>query len=295
MFVDLSHDQQMLKDGYIVFPFLDESEVSSFRQLYHKWHPKHPTEFFKSYFDSRIEYKTEVEETIISTFNHKMQAIFTNYDAFGGMFVVKPPTKEGHIPPHQDWSFVDERKHWSINMWCALEDVNHKNGSIRVLKGSHQFYETIRGVNTPDPYREHWELVETYMESIPMKAGEAIFFFHGLLHGSDPNTQQEPRISLGLTLTPKTSNLSLHIMDSDKKEMLRYPTNPEFYIDYAAKRGQQPNIDGTPSSHQFSPISENDLIHKIEAIQAITPKKNSTSENLYRSWTKKLKDLFTKK
>ncbi len=67
-------------------------------------------------------------------------------------------------------------------MWCPLEDVNDENGNLMVLKGSHQFNRTIRGVGTPDVYRDHWKLIKQNMRSIPMKAGEAIFFFHGLIH-----------------------------------------------------------------------------------------------------------------
>lgn len=296
MLVDPAHDQQLLKEGYIVFPFLDKAEIIAFRELYKKWHPEHPKEFFKSYFDSRMDYKAEIEEKVLALFEKKMNNFFENYNAFGGMFVVKPATKEGHIPPHQDWSFVNEKKDWSINMWCALEDVDHRNGSIRVLRGSHQFYETIRGINTPDVYREHWELIEKNMESISMKAGEAIFFFHGLLHGSDPNTNQEPRLSLGLTLTPKNKNLSLHILNKETKQLKSYSTTPKFYIDYASKRGAEPEIPATPVSFDFSPIPENKLIEKIKAVRGVdlflNEKKVSEDLTEKENWMKRLKGFF---
>jgi len=114
MFYDPVLDREMVKYGYIVLPFLDENDITSFKSLYKKWHPKSPDEFYKSYFDTRIEYKEEVEKSIISIFEQKMATIFKNYDAFGGLFVVKPPTDKGHLPPHQDWSFVNEKEKWRL-------------------------------------------------------------------------------------------------------------------------------------------------------------------------------------
>lgn len=264
MFFDPEVDRKMVRDGFLVLPFLDKEEIASFRDLYKKWHPQDPTAFYKSYFDPRMEYKMEVENKIKTLFEQKMNSIFRDYNAFGGLFVVKPPTQEGHLPPHQDWSFVDERKDWSINMWCPLEDVNDENGNIVVLKGSHQFNRTIRGVGTPDVYRDHWKLIEKNMESVPMKAGEAIFFFHGLLHGSTLNTTPESRISLGLTLTPKNAEHHFHYMKDGVLE--RFVTSPDFYIEYASKRGARPEGESEIDPFTFDPLSAERLKDQIREV-----------------------------
>ena len=295
MFFDPEMDKKMVRDGFLVLPFIDEKEIAQFRELYSKWHPEHPKAFYKSYFDPRMEYKLEVENKIIEVFEDKLKSIFRNYNAFGGLFVVKPPTQEGHLPPHQDWSFVDERKNWSINMWCPLEDVNDENGNIVVLKGSHQFNRTIRGVGTPDVYRDHWELIEKNMDSIPMKAGEAIFFFHGLLHGSTLNTTNESRISLGLTLTPKDAEHHFHYMNDDKLE--RFVTNPDFYIDYASKRGARPEGESTVEDFTFDPLVESKLVEQIRStsgkVQHTESTQNSTKHER-KNWFGKLKKSILK-
>lgn len=262
MFFDSEMDKQMVRDGYLVLPFLDKDELLTFKDLYDKWHPEHPNAFYKSYFDPRMDYKQEVEQKIIDAFVKKMSGVFRNYNAFGGLFVVKPPTQQGHLPPHQDWSFVDERKYWSINMWCPLEDVNDTNGNILVLKGSHQFNRTIRGVGTPDVYRDYWKLIERNMKSIPMKAGEAIFFFHGLLHGSTLNTTDKSRVSIGLTLTPKDAPHYFHFKENDRLE--RFETTPDFYIEYAAKRGGRPDGKSEFDSFQFEGLSREHLVEQIK-------------------------------
>ncbi len=293
MFFDPEMDKRMVRDGFLVLSFLNREEIDTFRELYKKWHPEEPKAFYKSYFDPRMEYKLEVENKIKTIFAEKMNTIFRNYNAFGGLFVVKPPSQEGHLPPHQDWSFVDERKDWSINMWCPLEDVNDENGNIVVLKGSHQFNRTIRGVGTPDVYRDHWKLIETNMESIPMKAGEAIFFFHGLLHGSTLNTTPKSRVSLGLTLTPKNTEHFFHYMSEDKLE--RFTTDPSFYIHYASKRGARPEGKSVEEDFTFAPLSEDRLKGQISSVYGevkVPDSSNSVEINpkeSHTSWFQKIK------
>ena len=136
---------ELIKNGYLTLPVLNQTELSYFKQLYKKWHPNPPFEFYKSYFSDNIEYKTEVENAIISRCKDAISNHFIEdaYKLFGAMFVVKPPNDMGHIPPHQDWSFVDETQHWSLNMWLPLQDVNERNGTLRFIKGSHLFRNTI--------------------------------------------------------------------------------------------------------------------------------------------------------
>jgi hypothetical protein len=299
LFFDSELDRKMVKDGYLILPFLNQEEVEFFKRLYKKWHPKDPDEFYKSYFDARIEYKKEVEDSITEIFDRKMKSVFKNYNAFGGLFVVKPPTEKGHLPPHQDWSFVDEKIDWSINMWCPLENVDDNNGNLVVLKGSHQFYETIRGSGTPDIYREHSALIKKNMLSLPMKAGEAIFFFHGLIHGSTHNHTDKSRVCLGLTLTPKDANLRYYYMDKSKSEntLEQFDTTPDFYINYAADRAFKPNIEGVSIQFNFSKLKEKDLYKKIKSVMGEDTKaldNNSSSSNINVNWWQKIKYSFLK-
>ncbi|MFT5860232.1 MAG: hypothetical protein ACI865_002340 [Flavobacteriaceae bacterium] len=297
MFIDPELDAKMVRDGFIVLPFINKQEIERFQEIYKKWHPEHPKAFYKSYFDPRMEYKLEVENEITRVFKEKFSTVFRDYNAFGGLFVVKPPTQEGHLPPHQDWSFVDERKDWSINMWCPLKDVTDENGNIIVLKGSHQFNRTIRGVGTPDVYRDHWKLIERNMQSVPLKAGEAIFFFHGLLHGSTLNTTPNSRVSLGLTLTPKNVQHYFHFMEDvdGKKQLERFETIPDFYIDYASKRGARPEGEAKLDPFTFDSLSENDLIEQIRSVRGDVNVFESTKKaKIATNWLRKIKKSILK-
>lgn len=235
-------NNQLIYNGFITLPILSESDLGYFKGLYKKWHPNPPSTFYKSYFSDNLDYKIEVENAIISKCRSAISNFFIeeNFKLYGAMFVVKPPNDMGHIPPHQDWSFVDEAKHWSLNMWLPLQDVGERNGTLRFIKGSHLFQKTIRGANTPEWYDNVYSLIEQNFVDVPVCAGEAIFFFHGSLHTSHYNYMSEERVCLGLSIVQKDVPIYFHLLRENEKYPDKYEVDTDFYMAYASSRGQIP-------------------------------------------------------
>lgn len=234
-------DDFLKKNGFITLPILDNEAVDSLKSLYKKWHPTPPEEFYKSYFSDNEEYKAEVENAIMKYCLPKLKKYFVDYEAFGAMFVVKPSGDKGHIPPHQDWSFVDETKHWSLNMWLPIQDTNERNGTMRFLTGSHFFMESIRGANTPELYSHLIDEIELELIETPLKAGDAVFFYHGIVHCSHFNNMEEERVCIGLSLLQKEAPIFFHLLQDNEILAEKYQVNTSFYINYAHNRGKIPN------------------------------------------------------
>lgn len=259
-------DAQLKRDGYIVFDMLSAAELNRLQQCYQKWHTTPPAEFYKSYFSDNAAYKTEVEELILELFTPKLKQYFTGYIPYGGMFVVKPQGERGHFPPHQDWSFVDERQHWSLNMWCPLTDVDAANGNMQMLPGSHLFLHTIRGSGTPDQYEGQKELVQPHMLDIPMRAGQAIFFYHGILHGSTPNTQPQERVSVGLSLIEEGAPVYYHYTHPGTSNTEAFEAHLDFYKNYVSDRDKLPTTVRSLgfTDFAFPQLTNEELLQKIK-------------------------------
>jgi len=244
-------NEQLITNGYIVLPMLDDIQVKYFNDLYKKWHPTAPDNFYKSYFSADKTYKEIVENSIAEHFAPKLEEYFIDYKAFGAMFVVKPSGDKGHIPPHQDWSFVDETKHWSLNSWCPLIDTTGQNGNIQMLPGSHLFMKTVRGAGTPELYSHLYDVIQPNLVDIPIKAGDAIFFYHGIIHCSTYNYNSEPRVCLGTSIIQKNVPIYYHFLKPGETHADKFEVDCDFYTNYVNHR------DAFPKDAKYLGIEEN--------------------------------------
>jgi len=264
---DPDQNNYLWNNGFIILDCLEESEVFLLKKLYLKWHKDNkPKAFYKSYFSNNINYKEEVEQEITRIIQPKISNYFLPSEPYGGMFVVKPKGKNGHLPPHQDWSFVSEKIHWSLNMWCPLDDVNEQNGNMQMLPGSHRFMQTIRGFNTKDQYSRQKEMLNNLMVNVPMKKGEIIFFFHGIIHGSTKNLNEQDRVSIGLSLKQKNATTYFHYYNEVTKDVYVYQTQLDFYKNFTGgkiKSSDQSKYIGK-TAFDFASITDNEIKNKAK-------------------------------
>jgi len=118
---------------------------------------------------------------------------------------LKPVLKTGVIrtpsPWHQDWPYW--KGSHKLSVWIALDRATEENGCLRIVKGSHVEPWDHASVNAADGFTnrlEDREIVERYgeegIDSVPMEAGDALFFHDLLLHSSHPNPSGRDRWSL---------------------------------------------------------------------------------------------------
>jgi len=262
-------DARLREHGYVVLPMLDAEEVAHFQRLYDKWHGEMPERFYKSYFSPDSEYRKEVEAEVLRVFLPKLRQHFMDFKAFGGMFVIKPPGDPGHIPPHQDWSFVEETRHWSINLWCPLIDTTGENGNMQMLPGSHLFMDTLRGWGTPELYAHLKDDIEPLLVDVPLQAGECVFFFHGIVHCSTINDRPGPRVSIGLSMVEEDAPLCYAYLAEGERQAELFNVTPDFYINYTNHRQEMP--EGVTriglSDNPFATLDRDGLERKVEGFR----------------------------
>ena len=167
----------------------------------------------------------------------KIQDKLTGAQVFTASFVIKEPNPQGVVPPHQDWSFVeDEKKHCSVTCWIPLQDVNIDNGCIGVIRGSNRFFNSVRSSPSPQvgtPLKSHMYTIFPYLELQEMKAGEALIFDNRTFHASPPNTTNESRIAVGLGFTQANAEIRhYYLKPGTENTLLKYKIDPEFFLKY---------------------------------------------------------------
>ncbi len=150
----------------------------------------------------------------------------------GGGFRVKQGGEESYLPQHQDPTMVDEERHWSINIIVPLIDTTRENGALQVVPGSHKVMPKFRSLDLEDraeTFVQH-EVTEPLVETIPMRAGDAIFYFNSLLHGSGRNMSAEPRPFVLATIMSADARMTVYFRNREQPRILERYEVPDDYF-----------------------------------------------------------------
>jgi hypothetical protein len=266
MFRDSSLQDQLDTQGWVLVPLLNPEEVQGLLAFYAAHHDRRLSEGFHStIFSSEISYKQAVLEAIRSAFSRSLDTLFENVDTYVANFVVKEPGPKSFVPPHQDWTMVDETRFYSLNIWCPLVDTNPENGNIGVVSGSHRWWPTLRG--TPfilQPYHGHDALLTAAATYLPLKAGEAIVMDNRTIHTSPANRSTQARVAAGLGIVPKGAELYHYYLNpaGPPNQLEQYAVEPLFFLRHSL---------GQPPEGRFlgrvplppAPVSEAEIQRKL--------------------------------
>ena len=262
-FVNDDLENKFMEDGYVVVKGLEEDGIQYLTQLYEQHYEPIAQPGFNS---SLEENNPELSRAIIKGLRHVFQPanerLFVDHLIFFGALLLKKPDEVGEVGPHMDWTFVDEKRYCSANMWCPLVDVNKENGGISLLKGSHKWSKSLRGDRFPhrayDVQNIVSELLESGVEDVELKKGEAVVFHHRTVHFSGTNRSDKDRLAGSVTLVPKEAQTCHHFMQPNGR-VFKYATNTEFMVNY--KFGEQPSdlckID--EFDYRIKPLTMNDI------------------------------------
>jgi len=239
LFKDAQLQAQFEKDGYTVIDLLDQSQVNDLKTFYHglDHRPSSPNAFQVSLDNENPDFVRAVFERLSLTVAESVDRHFQNHKIFTASFVTKSSDCLGVVPPHQDWTFVDESEFWSATVWCPLVDVNEQNGALGVIKGSHRFYDHVRPSPSPQfapPFKDQLALIFPYLTIVKRKAGQAIIFDNRTIHASSPNTSAEVRVAFGIGITQRDAGLRHYYMlpGQDRPLIEGFDVDPAFFYTY---------------------------------------------------------------
>jgi non-haem Fe2+, alpha-ketoglutarate-dependent halogenase len=116
----------------------------------------------------------------------------------------KPPKSPRFISWHQDGHYIGLDPPLWTSAWIALSESDARNGAMRVLPGSHR-NGALPHVERPDPNNilrrglsVDMPVDETAAVDVELKAGEMSLHHLHLVHGSNPNLADRPRIGFAI-------------------------------------------------------------------------------------------------
>ena len=234
------------RDGYVIVPFLDASQVAELNAYYASLDHDHksPHGFHVSLDNQDRAFKRAVMDKLQSVARARVDEVFDRAQIFVASYVVKEPGPRGIVPPHQDWTFVDEQRFASCTVWIALCRTTVDNGALGVIQGSHRLFDHHRASPSPQcptPIGELMFQIFPYLAIKEMEPGQALIFNNRTLHGSPPNLSEVPRIAAGIGIAHEEAELLHHYLlpGTDPPQIECYKVEPAFFHQYSnGKLGQ---------------------------------------------------------
>ncbi|HKK76949.1 MAG TPA: phytanoyl-CoA dioxygenase family protein [Saprospiraceae bacterium] len=271
LFQDKTLQDQFERDGFLIAPFLSTDEVAQLQDHYQLNFSERPSHFYSSTFIEDAERKRSIHQPIQQLLQPKVNQLFTAHQALGSSYLVKPPGGAGKMQVHQDWTVVDEKRFCSLTVWVPLVDTTPDNGAIRVLPGSHRFFQQPRGPSIPVPYESLYEKIWPQMKVLKMKAGQAFIFDQALIHASNENHTDQDRIAVTYGLIPEEAQLRFYHLNEAKK-VEEYEVATTFFQNYTTI-GQRPTNGKLVAEHSINlaSVSEAVLQQKINQSKKMNP------------------------
>lgn len=219
--------------GFVIVDLLNETDLISLSEIYNQYLGKNVFDHFTtSNVSLAFEIKYEIANSIDKILSPKLANLMCNTTFWPGAFLIKPTGEESEFKAHQDWTFVDEEKFVSGNVWVPLCDVNIHNGCLSVIESSQ--YSNIRSIRSqtiPDFFHTNREVIKPFLKPINLKAGQALIFNHSLIHHSYSNTSGINRIAVSKGFNSAEATLLHYLKTSDQTAEL-YEMPKDFVFKY---------------------------------------------------------------
>ncbi|MFN8050317.1 MAG: phytanoyl-CoA dioxygenase family protein [Acidimicrobiales bacterium] len=228
--------RRLATDGYVVVPFLDPAELRAARQVRDDLGPAPGDErsgFHSDAWSSDVGYKRRVAADLGRILGPAIRRTVPGHSVLGIAHLVKWPGADGGVEAHRDPTFVDERVHRSLTIWCPLDDLSDAMGTLRVVPGSHLTAEPVRchdGADNLVPVAT----IEQVEIALDLRAGEAVVFDHALIHRSAANDTSAERTAIAVLLTPDGAEARYVLPTEDGVAVIAI--DPDFFLDNRLSR-----------------------------------------------------------
>lgn len=222
-FKDENLQEALTRDGYVVIDLAELEEMKHLAEDYRALYPDNRDGCVFSCHDSDVDRRTKAENLIHSLIVEKASGFLDAFRFVSSSFVAKYPGANGVIPPHTDYTFVDDKHYDALAIWAPLTETSAAAGRLHMLPGSHR-YTPLCGSNL---FRRYADIQLSDMTEIELSIGQAVCYNLRTIHASPANTALAPRVAVNCVMIPQEAEL-WHVR-RENEQILIYAVDNEFY------------------------------------------------------------------
>lgn len=270
LFKNKQLQKELEKNGYVVVSFLSLAEVELLNTFYNEIHsggdiPNIIDGIHMTTWCTDHNYKNKISAKLNNIFREPSERFFSDFRRLNNVFIVKKTGRDTTFKVHQDWNVIDETEYQSVNVWIPLHDVDENSGALWVLKGSHKINRKIRGAGYLFPdYSPYFSELEKKSTSVKLKAGEAIIFYHSIIHGSPPNLASTDRKAACFTVVPKSAPLCIYFQPNENAPLEQHEPEDDFMFNYNYLRTESTHNPPSKKPKKLLPSYKNKKVDDME-------------------------------
>jgi hypothetical protein len=219
IFADEALQSRFERDGFAVVRLMSAAEAAGFRQQLtairdgEDFEPNSSgpnSAYHVSLMDPDLAYRRRARDFAETVLAERVGRLLHDYRFLTGGFLIKPPGA-AEIEIHRDWTMTPTPAEVALNCWCALVDIDERNGGLALLPGSHALVPNIEAPGTPPFFSAYCDRLKARSVSVPLDAGEAVIFDYRALHWSSANCSPDLRAAVSAAFIPRGSRAVLFL------------------------------------------------------------------------------------
>ena len=253
--------RELRRHGFAVVDLLGPAQVAACQQAVDDLAVDPDHGFFVTIYDAWGEGARSFDQRLRPVVAPRVARLLPGYEPFLVAATTKGARSTKPVKFHQDWTYTDERTTPTVFAWCPLVDVDEQSGCLHVVPGSHRWSDGLRASRTLEATEHLQDEFAARSAAVPLRAGQAVLFHPGTVHGSGPNSTDRPRPAITVASAPAGAEF-VHFHLADDGTVTGYRVDDAFFT--TNPYGTAPT--GRPPLAPWAPVvAEADFVARLDA------------------------------
>ena len=232
--VDPELDAALACDSIVCVPLVDPAVLAGVEAAYWEIAPPGESGIVLDYLRSDPALKRRLAALMEPVWDQVIPSLLVHHYPVYTSFVVKHPGEGSSLYLHRDLHVDDERRRRTFALWMPLVDTGPEldNGPLAFVRGSEAVRYGSFGPNAVGTFAPYDASLRERLEPMTVAAGSALVYDARLLHASEPNRSDRPRVAVGCLLARRDQAVT-QVVATGRRHRRLHEVDRDYFLDHA--------------------------------------------------------------